>query len=449
MSRRLQVPLVAVLCLGAVSACDAAPSAPLPEKPNILLVSVDTLRADQTSADGYARETTPFLAGLAAEGVRFERAYATSSWTVPSVTAMLTGTYRHGMGQRLRGGDRTWAVIPETLPNLAEMLRGRGYSTFGLSANTNVPAERGFSRGFDRFECIGSVDRDRVEAALAPWLEEIGRSAPWFLWIHMFDPHGPYRGRAPWAAEFDPATATFGWVDGMSTETWSQRAAKLPRPVVEAVRALYDSEIRDADEYLRLLFERLPAAQQAVFLFTSDHGEEFLEHGGTLHGATLYDESIRIPLVVRFPDRRHAGTVVRQAVSLVDVLPTIAGAAGVEPAPANDGIDLFGADGPAVPQGRIVFSENLRGDRGSILAVTDGRFKLIVDDARGSSLYDLQKDPGELHDVSAAQGSVVARFQTALAEFEERHTGPAEDPRQTPVTPETIERLKSLGYVDK
>jgi len=437
----------------ALTAAGATHGAPAPEakpaKPNILLLSVDTLRADRLSLYGNEHPTSPFIAELAGEGLRFEHAYATSSWTVPSVVSMLTGVYRHGMGQRLAGSDRSWSVIPESLPTLAQVLQAAGYRTFGLTANLNVPAERGFDRGFDRFLCIGSRDSDEVEVALGPWLKDIASAEPWFVWVHLFDPHGPYRSRQPWAAQFDPEVERYEWLDGFRTETWASRAKHFPTPIIKAALALYDSEIRYADEYVRRLFEALPAARKAFVLFTSDHGEEFLEHGGTLHGGALYEESIRIPLVVRFPDRRLAGTVVHEAVSLVDVMPTVAGIAGAESVPPTDGIRLFGPDGVAVPGDRVVFSELLRGARGSVRAMVDGRWKLIASDGRGDpQLFDLQQDPGEQVDLADSHPEVLARFAGALADFEKIHLEPADDLEQAPVTPETIEQLKALGYVD-
>jgi arylsulfatase A-like enzyme len=446
--RRLAVATALLASLAVPPSCE--PSSP-PGPPNILLISVDTLRADHLSAYGHDRPTSPFLDGLAAEGIRYDRAYATSSWTTPSVVSMVTSSYpsRHRMGGRVRGEARTWSRIPEKLPSLAASLAAHGYRTYGLVANTNLAASRGFDRGFDRYECLGTVDLDGIDAVIAPWLEEIaGGEGPWFFWLHMLDPHAPYRGRAPWAERFDPAHGSHGWLDGMASERLSKFAKRFNERQLEAVRALYDSEIRDTDEFLRGLFERLPGADDAFVLFTADHGEEFLDHGGMLHGRTLFDESTRIPLIVRLPDRKYAGTVVDGAVSLVDVLPTILGAAGAEPEAAAAGIDLIGDDGASVPAGRTVVAELLRGDPER--AMTDGRWKLVTQAGQPgrTELYDLKEDPAESTDLAARHADRVARFRETLLVFERIHAPPEEPLEQTEITPEQLETLRALGYVE-
>ena len=447
--RRLALAAALVSLVAAWPAC--APT-PAPRKPNILLISVDTLRADHLSSYGYERETSPFIDSLAAEGIRFDHAYATSSWTTPSVVSMLTSTYqnRHGMGARLRGVPVRWARIPDDLPSLAESLQRDGYRTYGLAANTNLAQDRGFDRGFDRYECLGTADLDEVDGALTPYLDLLeGTQEPWFFWLHMLDPHGPYNARVPWIESFEPHYRRYPRLDGMASELFAQQAEQLSEQQVNVVRALYDSEIRDTDEFLRRLFGRLPGARDALVLFTSDHGEEFLEHGGTLHGRTLFDESIRIPFIVRLPGRRLAGTVVDRAVSLVDVLPTILGAADVPPEPGAVGINLIGDDGIAVPEGRVVVAELLRGlpER----ATMDGRWKFIANGGQKAQtqLFDLTRDPRERFDIASRKGADqhVERFRQLLAAFEQVHTAPAGPLEQTEITPAQLEALRALGYV--
>lgn len=445
-SCRLGLAAAVLLAIAARPGCESRPPA---GPPDILLISVDTLRADHLSSSGYARPTSPFLDGLAAEGIRFEHAYATSSWTTPSVVSMLTSAYpsRHRMGGRFSGVPRVWSRIPEALPTLAESLRSLGYRTYGLAANVNLAAERGFDRGFDRYRCLGTADLDVVGRALGPWLEEIGRGeGPWFFWLHMLDPHGPYNGRRPWIESFEPELEEHSWLDGMPSERIVRFAERFNERQMDAVRALYDSEIRATDEFLRDLFERLPGADDAFVLFTSDHGEEFLEHGGMLHGRTLFDESVRIPLIVRLPDRRFAGAVSSGVVSLVDVVPTILAAAGAGPRDDAAGIDLVGDEGPAVPADRVVVTELLRGDPER--AVREGRWKLIAGSSRPelARLYDLEEDPGEQTDVAGRFPDRVARLHEILADFERTHR-PVELPAPTELTPEQIEALRALGYV--
>jgi arylsulfatase A-like enzyme len=429
----------------------AEPTAPAAEaRPNLLLISVDTLRADALSSYGAARQTTPFLDSLAAEGVRFEHAYATASWTTPSVVSMLTSSYpnRHRMGGRLRGIPRAWSTIPETLPNLASRLGELGYRTYGLVANTNLAPERGFDRGFDRFLCLGTADLDEVDQAFEPWIEEIvGGEGPWFVWLHLLDPHGPYNGRQPWIDEYGDDHERFGFLDGMRSELLSQKAPKLLDVHMEYVRALYDSEVAATADYLKSVFERLPGSEDAFVLFTADHGEEFLDHGGMQHGRTLYDESTRIPMILRTPDREPAGVVAEGAVSLVDVLPTLLAAAGDKPIENAVGENLLTQLGDSASNARIVVAELLRGsvDR----AVMDGRYKLILTERKGQTtaeLFDLQNDPGEQHNLVTDEAERVARLTAWIEAFAATHL-PLAESGESAITPEQLEALRSLGYV--
>ncbi len=441
-SLRCVAAVVALLAPGRV--CFSEP----PERPNILLVVIDTLRADSLSCYGYGRQTSPFLDQLAAEGVRFDRAYASCSWTVPSVATMLSSTYvnKHGLGRRFRGaggGVSTWSVLPNDVPCLAQLLSDGGYTTFGLVANLNLAPERGFGRGFGRYGCIGSVSVGQVRQSLASWLPEIANAQePWFFWLHLFDPHGPYDGQAPWLDEFDPEWRRAAQLNGMSPPEFSSKAKTLAASDVAVAKACYDSEIRAADELVREVFKRLPGADDAFVLVTSDHGEEFLDHGGTLHGGSLYDEQIRIPFIIRTPDRRSAGTVVAEPVSLVDVLPTLLGAAGLEAPTGAVGINLMPPDGVSVPEGREVFAE-LRGLR----AVIDARFKLITTMGRKDAdrLFDLLADPGEKSNLAATDVDRVKPGLDLIAGYEEAT-------RQTPpegieIDRRTMEKLRSLGYL--
>jgi len=454
--RRRILLLIAIVSGGWLLSCGAGeePAAPpTPEtavRPNLLLISVDTLRADALSSYGATRKTTPFLDSLAAEGVRFEHAYATASWTSPSVVSMLTSSYpnRHRMGGRLRGVPRAWSTIPETLPSLASRLGELGYRTYGLVANTNLAAERGFDRGFDRFLCLGTADLDEVEEAFAPWIDEIaGGEGPWFLWLHLLDPHGPYDGRHPWIDEFGEDHERLSFLDGMRSELLSQKAPQLLDVHMEYVRALYDSEVAATDDYLKSVFERLPGSEDAFVLFTSDHGEEFLDHGGMQHGRTLYDESTRIPMILRTPDREPSGVVAERVVSLVDVLPTLLAAAGDEPIENAVGENLLTQLGDSAADARIVVAELLRGsvDR----AVMDGRYKLILTERKGrttTELFDLKNDPGEQHNLAADETERVARLSAWIDAFAATHL-PLEESGESAITPEQLEALRSLGYV--
>jgi arylsulfatase A-like enzyme len=446
---RVRILLLAI-AIGPV-ACAPEPEAPAasrpPERPDVLLISVDTLRSDRVSSYGHERLTTPFIDGLAAEGVRFQRAYSTTSWTAPALASMLTSAYpiRHGVGQGVRG--RAWEAIPVDLPTVAELFRDHGYRTYGLTANFGLPAERGFGRGFDRYECVGAVDLEVVRETFSSWLPDLQAGSPWLFWLHLFDPHAPYLARGRWLDTVEPVpTERFPDLDALPAHKLPSIARELDPPRLDYLRALYDSEVRAVDDFVREIFERLPRARNALVVVVADHGEEFLEHGGVLHGRTVFEEVVRIPFIVRFPDRRLAGTVSGGPVSLIDVLPTLAAAASI-PIPSQvAGTNLFRDRGVHETAERPIVAELIRG--GDIRAWIEGRWKYIapVQRPEGGSLFDLESDPGEATNLAASHPDLVLGFAERLASFVVAHT-PSTPPAVTPATEEQVDALRDLGYM--
>jgi len=452
---RSRVAIATLLAVALVStACDGPPSsttepAPTPAPPDVFLISIDTLRPDHVSAYGHERKTTPFIDGLAEQGVLFTRAYSTTSWTAPALVSMLTSSYpsRHGVGQGVHGPRGRWEVIPEELPSLPELFREHGYRTYGLTANFGLPAERGFARGFDRYECVGAVDLEQVRLAAAPWLAELHEGRPWLFWLHLFDPHAPYLAREQWLNSVEPLpSGRFEELDGLAANRLPTVARDLDDERLNYLRALYDSEIRAVDEYLREIFDAVPRAREALVVFVADHGEEFLEHGGMLHGKTLFEESIRVPLIVRLPDGRLAGTVHDGPVSIVDILPTIAESAGIPLPPGLAGVSLFGPQGLRDPEPRSVVAELLRG--AGIRAWVGKRWKYVAEAGNPSTgqLFDLEHDPGEIRDLAGDEPERAGRLGRELADFAGRNVQSAV-PEETEMTPEQAEALRTLGYV--
>jgi arylsulfatase A-like enzyme len=217
---------------------------------------------------------------------------------------------------------------------------------------------------------------------------------------------------------------------------------------MQYVEALYDSEIRHADDYLRELFEQVPRSKDAVVLFTSDHGEEFFEHGGVLHGRTLYEESIRVPFILKLPGDRYAGTVVEEPVSIVDVFPTLLTLVGANVPPGLAGASLVGSDGLAVPESRIVFAELLRGS--GMRAAVEAEWKFILDSggAGNNALYDLARDPAEKRNILEENPERAARFIRIIHDFERINVQAKTEPGKTEITTEQLEALRRLGYVN-
>ncbi len=399
-----------------------------------MLLVLDAVRADHLGIYGYERETMPFLASRAAAGLVFERAYAPSSWTPTSLASVFTGLWAHQHGVRtgfaatrsaLKHGEAiTLNRIPDALETLPVMLKRAGYRTFGASDNLNVGQAMGFTRGFDEFSSKeqGGLRHGR---AVQEWGESLRRGSPYFLYLHYMAAHAPYRKRAPW---YDPAT-----------------------PAHRESVAAYDSNLSFLDERIRELHELLAWDVDTLLIVTADHGEEFRDHGGSGHTNTLYEELLRVPLVVCQPGRAGVGRI-RTPVSTVDLMPTLREAAGAPSSEADQGRSLFDTARRGGDPSRAVFAmrwDEVGKERSEKKAVVTERHKLILTLPEGrTELYDLADDPQEKRDLSRKKAPLVSALRRQLDQLEartavaERAYAPA-----VPITRKRAEELKALGYV--
>lgn len=309
--------LVVVLLGGA---CSGRPSPPSVGGPNIIIFLVDTLRSDHLGVFGYHRDTSPVLDRWAREAVVFEQAYSPTSWTKPATVSLLSGL--DPLSHRV---EASYAVIPANVRLLSERLKAGGYATFAAVTNPNVLPVWGFDRGFDDYHDLESkAQGSRADAILDYVTKRIpvfARAQPFFLYLHLLDPHLPYDSPAPFDTRF-PREPAF--------------------PQKYSIAA-YDGEIAFVDSQFERLLRLLDdhgLDENTMVIFTADHGEEILDHGHIGHGGNLFDEVVRVPLLIRFPRRAHAGTTVSRRVSLIDVVPTVISVLG-QPAPSGlDGRDL-------------------------------------------------------------------------------------------------------------
>jgi arylsulfatase A-like enzyme len=415
----------------------------------VLLITIDTLRADRVAS------SAPFLTELATKGIRFERAYSTTSWTPPAIASLLTGTYpsRHGVehGGFLEGGIIDQEIVADDLRLLAQLLQEQGFRTFGITANGHLGPEFGFARGFDRYACVGFSDAPAVQKTLTDWLEEIRTSHPYFLWLHFFDPHTPYKMREPWfSSRRRESDVRYEDLEGVVPALeYARLGVRAKGDRLAYVEALYEAEIAYVDNALREVFTQLGVSADDFVIVTSDHGEEFRDHGGFGHGHTLFEEGIRVPLLFRLPRGLHAGTRVATPVSLVDVLPTILAELDIE-VPAEVQGTRLGLDGTNGENKRaLVVSELLRFNE--IRALIAGRWKLI--DLRqpleARLLFDLEADPSEREVLTVGQPGKLAKLLVALAEHRERSLAMRRSPvRRHALDASQIEALRALGYVD-
>jgi arylsulfatase A-like enzyme len=416
--------------------------APKP-RPNILLISIDTLRPDHLGCYGYSRPTSPQIDALARSGIVFEQAFTPTTWTLPAHASMLSGVtpYRHGA---VVGNSK----IASAVPMLAEKLKASGYWTSGLVSGPYVGVRFGFDRGFDAFVERSKNDERELDVYQPLVLNAVDAlEPPFFLFVRYFNVHSPFSPEP----RFNRFLREAGEALAIETadlrllrqDLAAGRATVSPRERDRLVD-LYDGEILTADFYVDELLRRVRAKfPDTIVILTSDHGEEFLEHGNVLHGFTLFDEVLRVPLIVAGPGVPE-GQRSSALVSLVDITPTILDLAGL-PREGLDGLPLsiyWKSPGIAghprlplhtrsgdTPQFRV----NLRG-------VRTPATKLVVDvSTNRRRLYDLAADPAEANPIRKdPRGLELARF---LDQFIERPVERSAEP-----DPSQIEALKALGY---
>ena len=437
-----------ILLLLAGAALGCAPKNPPPT--TVVLISIDTLRPDHLGCYGYKRPTSPTIDAFASESALFLDASSPSPWTLPAHASLLTGLYpsRHGLKSHE-------AYLPAAIETLASRLVKRGYATAAVVNSQNLSSRFGLDRGFQQFRYVEEVAAQRepsrgVTDQAAEWLRQhAGRRL--FLFVHYYDVHSDYASRPEYEA---PLVAPYrGRADGTTGQLMSFREGRVSLASSDAPHLvdLYDAGIRQMDDELARLLASIDAhtpRRQSLVILTSDHGEEFFEHGGVLHGRTQFQEVMRVPLLVRGPGI-SAGHRITTPVSLLDVLPSVLRRLG-ESAPAGlDGNDisaLFASDSNAL-EGRTLFGEADHGNTELDMtrAVRRGRFKLHYDRVtKASALFDLSKDPSELSDVSAREGETLRDLQARLERFLEIQPAAA-----TPLklSPEEMEKLRSLGYI--
>ena len=423
-----------------------------PSRPNIIIISIDTLRADHTGVYGYDRPTTPFLDRFAKECAVFENCQAQSSWTPPSVGSLFTSLYptQHGS----LGKDRI--PLAEENRTLAELLGEAGYFTAAFSASPFIHPDFGFGQGFMLFGFDPSENAAALNRMVLEWLKDRPPS-PFFLYVMFFDPHFPYAPPAPFDRKFQ--TGPDGrplWEERRVTRIKSllELGASVGRETYEFLKSQYDAEIAFTDSQLELLIEELKARgllENSILVITSDHGEEFLEHGGFGHGHTLYQELIRVPLIIRLPGPPREGTRIKTVVRQIDVLPTVLEEAGIALPEKIEGLSLLplihepgaGQDRPAYSVTGHMFREETL-----LKSLRRGRYQLIVSEKPDRiELYDLEHDPEQLDNLALKKPELLSFMLDELVALEkEMHPSPVSG--AGPATPDRArELLRRLGYL--
>lgn len=446
--------LLAALVLLPLGSCGGEP-----RRPNVLLVVIDTLRADRLGCQGGARELTPRLDRLAAGGLRFANAWSQAPWTLPSSASLLTSLYpqQHGAGGNL---PRFTALDPAAR-TLAEDLREAGYRTGAVINVAFLDEPFGLTRGFEEvdakhFESNRIVRRagETTDAALA-FLERQDER-PFFLLAHYFDPHAVYDPPQPYrrlfAAEGDREEG--GFVFGTREQMLAIRRGELVPDADTLARAerLYDGEVAYTDHEVGRLLDglaELGLAADTLVVVTSDHGEEFGDHGGFEHGHTMYSELLHVPLILRLPGVLPPG-VVDAGVRLIDVAPTVLELCGLPPDPQHIGESLMRLVGGAQAEDRPSLAHgNFWGP--PLRSWRSGSLHLVVPPSGDGTpeLYDWRTDPRERSNLAGAREDDVVRLLHEFADYEHwvfaqrRGRGGAVD-----LDEELRRHLGGIGYTD-
>lgn len=450
--------------------------------PNILLLTIDTLRADILACYGYPRPVSPFLDSLAAHGIRFDQAISGGSWTQAAFPVILTSTHASHHGGCL-------GPLSPLRPSPIEALAGHGYFTFGISSSPLLSGRYGYNRGFGVFADLDPSAKDpalrRIRGGQSllrqPWLHDLAglfggdlrpaplyvsaaeinaraiglieqADRPFFGWLHYMDVHWPYH--RTWELEGSREIAG-AWRDLIHLHRVNRKDAAISAEQKRHYLGLYEQAVAYIDDQIRRLFEFLQSAGiagETVVIIVSDHGEEFLERGRWGHFETnLHDEIIRVPLLIRLPGHEE-GLVIRRQVSTLDLMPTVLELCGC---PLPDGLigrslqPLWTGGGGSHP-GEPAISEMWRGEW-HIVAIRTPEFKFIWDSRRpeAPALFDLVRDPAEREDVAGRFPDRTAGFRDQLDRHLQRAaaTSPSSAGSAPALDGDLAQRLQDLGYL--
>ncbi|MBN2467239.1 MAG: sulfatase [Deltaproteobacteria bacterium] len=396
---------------------------------NILLIVIDALRPDHLGCYGYERETSPEIDALAAQGVRFERVVSESSWTKAAVASLLSGTISESHGVKtisdcLSCGD---SYLPTILRNV-------GYVTGCVQTNPFLTTAAGFAQGFDHyielFDSAPGVYKPRVQEMIpivSDWIDYFGGS-PFFLYLHLLDTHHPYE------------------------------PSKMYQQFGSDAQSLYDGEIRCVDHHIRLIRDILVqkgVSEKTLYIVTSDHGEEFEDHGGSFHAKHLYEEVLRVPLIISSPEAIPSGLSVPTQVRSIDILPTILNLVGLPPQPGHHGETLCPLFTSSLSSDRLAVSQigSEQSTTDPTIAVSDGEYKVIWNmRADSQELYHLAGDPGELHNLINHEPTVartlLAQGKALIEPFRESQHRYRAKPKAADVDADMLMRLRGLGYLE-
>jgi arylsulfatase A-like enzyme len=426
---------------------------------NVLVITVDTLRADRLGCYGYDRPISPYIDGLAATGVRFDKVVCQAPLTLPSHCSIFTS--RHTISHGSLGHAYP---LDEGIETLAEILKAEGLNTAAFVSNHVLDKKFGLARGFDTYwqahnrrmderQEMKARSRDVTTEAAVSWLRDQGKK-PFFLWIHWFHPHKPYTPPPEYARRFaGGSTVGQEWKSSDLMEVW-QGSREIPPEDVDSLRQLYDAEVAFSDSQVGIVLEelkRLGMSDNTLVVFTSDHGEVLYEHDRYFgHDIMLYEPSMRIPLVLSYPEWKPG--VVSGLVQSIDIMPTVLEILGLETSAQLEGKSLaplvHGEDSCTV-QIAMCLSYPPKKKSLPIFGTRTETWKLILheleDGAFRRELFNLDEDPGETRNRSEDEADLADAMEAYYLRWTETIGGGTT--AEPELDPETLENLRSLGYI--
>jgi arylsulfatase A-like enzyme len=472
-------PLGLVLC-ALLAACEpgdaetlsgaGAPGRPSQRRPNFLLISIDSLRADHLGCYGYEARTSPTIDAIAAEGALFTTAISTTSWTLPAHASMFTG--QPGL---VHGCTTKNTLLDPERETLAEVLSAEGYRTVGFYSGPYLHPVFGLDQGFDEYiNCAsfefygkkrqgqqaantsshGDITSPKIAAEVTEWLRAADDAKPFFAFVHMWDVHYDYIPPAPYDTMFDPDYE--GEIDGVN---FRRLKRKLEKREVQHLQALYDGEIAWTDAHIADIMRVLDEegfTDDTVVIVTADHGEEFWEHGQFGHRKQLFIESVGVPLIFRYPGVVPAGLRSDVTVSVADIAPTVlelARAPALRNVFAESLVPLL--EGGELPGRPIVSELTPSKDDKTVFSLRSGRWQYLVhlDDRRELGLWNVRADPQEtknlLDEGVAPNENLKKVMNRTIKEMQrlERKNRIAARKEQAAIPSDVEESLRALGYV--
>lgn len=411
---------------------------------NVVVIMIDTMRADHLPTYGYKRNTAPFFKAFLDKSVVFEKAFSASSWTAPATASVFTSLYpsQHRVisgflatKKMIKDGQAIeMNSIPPEYVTLGEMMKKAGYQTLGVADNLNIGKEMGFDRGFDQFEKFGEKGVEKVNRSASQFIDGVKDKGPYFAYLHYMDPHAPYLNLNPFYSNCIKGT-------DQSEEQKSICA--------------YDSEIFNMDANIKKMFVKYGWMENSIVFVVADHGEELWDHGDRGHGKTLYSELLHVPFAVYHP--KWKGKRIPHNVHTIDLLPTLAAFLGKETNPVWEGQNLIPYNDDSFEyQNRFLYSERLRTPYGKIkwwkrsVISKDWHYILTEepDVPKVEELFNLTQDFAEKKNVASTNAALLADLNSKFSALPSPDIAQSKDAVKIEVDKELVDQLKTLGYLD-